>query len=225
MLWFGSRLQILSIRGEVAVEDLRVGDMAVTASGMHRPVTWIGRRSLGSAARPMPADQAPVRVRAGAFGPGLPARDLLLSPGHPVLVGAEADGTGGVLVPVMCLLNGTSIARSSLTQVTYWHVELDQHDILLAEGLPAESFLDFGCRPFFEEGSTHALHHPDFVPPGLAGRCRPVATDGPCVEAERRRLEAVFAASLTSACAWSGSEEAWLANCQVPSPKTKPVFS
>ncbi len=208
----GTRIRLLRDNAaiDVAVEDLRVGDMAVTASGTHRPVTWIGRRSLGSAARLMPADQAPVRVRAGAFGPGLPARDLLLSPGHPVLVGAEADGTGGVLVPVMCLLNGTSIAREAVAAVTYWHVELDQHDILLAEGLPAESFLDFGCRPFFEEGSTHALHHPDFVPPGLAGRCRPVATDGPCVEAERRRLEAVFAESLTSACAWSGSEEAWL---------------
>ncbi len=79
----------------------------------------------------------------------------------------------------MCLINGTSITREPVVSVTYWHVELDAHDILLAEGLPAESYLDWGDRPFFTEGSDHALHNPDFVVPGLTARCRPVAVDGP----------------------------------------------
>ncbi|MCJ2080523.1 Hint domain-containing protein, partial [Methylobacterium sp. J-090] len=200
-LCFVAGTRILTARGEVAVEDLRVGDSAITASGRRRTVTWTGHRHLGTE-RPMPADQAPVRIRAGAFGHGLPTRDLLLSPGHPVLVGADADGQDGVLVPVMYLVNGTTIARTGAKRVTYWHVELDAHDILLAEGLPAESFLDIGCRPFFAEASDHALHNPDFVPPGLSGRCRPVAVDGPLVEAERDRLGAVFAQTLADECAW-----------------------
>ncbi|WP_246736962.1 Hint domain-containing protein [Methylobacterium sp. DB0501] len=209
---FTTGTRIRTARGEIAVEALRVGDEAVTASGALRPVTWIGHRDLDGASRTLPGDQQPVRIRAGAFGPGLPARDLRLSPGHPVLVGADADGEGGDLVPVMCLVNGTSIAREPVSSVTYWHVELDSHDILLAEGLPAESYLDWGDRPFFTEGSDHALHNPDFVVPGLAARCRPVAVDGPVVEAERARLSAVFAASLGEACAWDEAGRfGWLA--------------
>ncbi|WP_246733210.1 Hint domain-containing protein [Methylobacterium sp. BTF04] len=199
-LCFGSGTLIATARGQVAVEDLRIGDLAVTASGAQRPITWIGHRHLEGKA--LDADKYPVRVRANAFGHGLPARDLTLSPGHPVLVGADADAGGGVLVPVMSLINGTTIDRVAPEAVTYWHIELDSHDILLAEGLPAESFLDFGCRAFFDEASDHALHNPDFVVPGLSARCRPVAVDGPLVEAERARLDAVFSAALAAQCAW-----------------------
>ena len=201
VLCFGSGTHILTTRGEVTVEDLQVGDTAITVSGQPRTITWTGHRTL-TADTALPIDKAPVRVRAGAFGRRLPTRDLLLSPGHPVLVGADARGEGGVLVPVMNLVNGTTIARTRVQNVTYWHVELDSHDILLAEGLAAESFLDFGCRPFFEEASNHALHNPDFVPPGLSARCRPVALEGPLVEAERRRLAAVFSQNLIDDCAW-----------------------
>ncbi|AWN46430.1 hypothetical protein DK419_08960 [Methylobacterium terrae] len=203
---------IRTARGEVAVEDLRVGDRAVTASGALRPIVWIGRRAIAAAGPLLPHDQQPIRIRAGAFGAGLPTRDLRLSPGHPVLVGTDADGAGGHLVPVMCLINGTTIAREPVAAVTYWHVELDSHDILLAEGLPAESYLDWGDRPFFTEGSDHALHNPDFVVPGLAARCRPVAVDGPVVEAERARLSGVFAAALGEACAWDEAAHfTWIA--------------
>ncbi|MER2249669.1 Hint domain-containing protein, partial [Methylorubrum podarium] len=183
------------------------GDLAVTASGTLRPITWIGHRAMTAAGAALPFHLQPVRVRAGAFGQGLPARDLSLSPGHPVLVGAEADNEGGVLVPIMCLINGTTITREPLASVTYWHVELDAHDILLAEGLPAESYIDGGDRAFFE-GSDHAIHNPDFVPVGWNARCRPVAFDGPVVEAERLRLDAVFAASLSEQCDWQATERA-----------------
>ena len=136
---FCTGTRILTARGEVAVEDLVVGDLAVTASGEHRPVRWIGHRDLDGAGASLPFAQCPVRVLPGAFGPALPTRTLYLSPGHPVLVGASEDGEGGHLVPVMCLVNGTTIEREPRDRVTYWHVELDRHDILLAEGLPAES--------------------------------------------------------------------------------------
>ncbi|AWN51411.1 Hint domain-containing protein [Methylobacterium sp. 17Sr1-1] len=212
LLCFVAGTQISTMRGNVAVEDLRIGDQAVTASGALRPIVWIGHRAIDGAGVVLIDDQQPIRIRAEAFGPGLPVRDLRLSPGHPVLVGADEDGTGGYLVPIMCLINGTSIIREPVTLVTYWHVELDAHDILLAEGLPAESYLDWGNRPFFEEASDHALHNPDFVVPGLSARCRPVAVDGPAVEAERARLSTVFAASLGEACAWDEAGRfAWIA--------------
>ncbi|APX88058.1 hypothetical protein BV511_07675 [Methylorubrum extorquens] len=199
---FSTGTLIRTARGEVAVEDLIVGDLAVTASGTLRPITWIGNRALDAKGEALPHNEQPIRVRAGAFGPGLPARDLRLSHGHPVLVGADANGEGGVLVPVMCLINGTTIAREPVASITYWHVELDAHDILLAEGLPAESYLDGGDRAFFVEASDHALHNPDFVPTGWNGRCRPVAVDGPVVEAQRMRLDAVFAGALSEQCSW-----------------------
>ena len=193
--------------GEVAVEDLRVGDLAVTTSGTLRPITWIGHREMTAADAALPFHQQPVRVRAGAFGHGLPARALTLSPGHPVLVGANADNEGGVLVPIMCLINGTTITREPVASVTYWHVELDAHDILLAEGLPAESYIDGGDRAFFVEASDHALHNPDFVPAGWNARCLPVAVGGPVVDAERQRLDAVFAGALSEQCGWEAAQQ------------------
>ena len=197
--------RIRTTRGDVAVENLAVGDLAITASGGHRPITWIGHRDIDCGAAPVPSDAWPVRIRAGAFGIGandnaLPERELRLSPGHPVLVGS---GPNEHLVPIMCLINGTSVDRVAVDEVTYWHVELDEHDILIAENLPAESFLDYGNRAWFgPDAEAHALANPDFVVPGLGARCRPVALDGPLVEAERRRLEALFATSLAAPCAW-----------------------
>ena len=206
-LCFGPGTSIRTCRGDLPVEELRVGDMAATVSGGHRPVLWVGYRDLDGAGKPLRHDQQPVRVRAGAFGQQaddrpLPARDLYLSPGHPVLVGADVDGEGGVLVPIMCLVNGTSIARMPVETVTYWHVELDSHDILLAEDLPAESFLDYGNRGWFEREADHDLLHPDYAAPGLAGRCRPVVVEGSIVDAERRRLDTLFATSLSAQCGW-----------------------
>ena len=200
---FVSGTSIRTTRGDVAVEALTAGDRAITADGSERAIRWIGKRDIECAELAEPSTSWPVRIRAGAFGAGLPKRDLYLSPGHPVLVGRGGDE---VLVPVMCLINGTSIARVSVDTVTYWHVELDAHDLLLAEGLPAESFLDYGNRGWFEKGGDHDLLHPDWVAPGLEGRCRPVALDGPVVEAERRRLDMVFAAGLTAQCRWPSEE-------------------
>lgn len=201
-LCFVAGTLIRTARGNVPVETLVVGDLAVTASGSLRPVRWLGQRTQHCT-----ADSAPVRVRAGAFGAGLPERDLYLSPGHPVLVGADADHAGGVLVPVMCLVNGLSIVRTAPGCVTYWHVELDAHDLLMAEGLPAESYHDLGSRAWFA-GSDDALADPDLMLPGTHGRCLPVAVDGPRVDAERRRLDGVFAMQQTSLCGWPSADEA-----------------
>ena len=128
----GTRLE--TAQGPVAVESLRVGDLLRTASGGLRPIVWIGHRAVACLTDPDPRAVWPVRVRADAFGPGLPLRDLWLSPEHALLV-------DGALIPVRELVDGDAIASVAVDRIVYWHVELDAHDAVLAENLPAESFL------------------------------------------------------------------------------------
>ncbi len=203
----GTRFRVVrdGCETELPVEELRIGDTAVTATGGRRTIQWIGRRAITPNACGVASSQWPVRVRAGAFASGVPRRDLLLSPGHPVLVDADANNEGGVLVPIMCLINGTSIARLPVECIDYWHIELDKHDLLLAEGLSAESYINLGTRPWFG-GTDGALVDPDFVLPGVNGRCRPVAVDGEVIQAERQRLDAVFAGFLSAQCGWDSLE-------------------
>jgi hypothetical protein len=73
-------------------------------------------------------------------------------------------------------------------RVEYWHVELDAHDVMLAEGLPAESYLDTGNRTAFANGGAFVEAHPDFAPRHWADACRPLALDGPVVAATKARL-------------------------------------
>ncbi|MGG3815400.1 hypothetical protein ABEV34_27700, partial [Methylorubrum rhodesianum] len=71
------------------------------------------------------------------------------------------------------------------------------------------SYLDLGSRPWFA-GSDAPLHDPEFAATNAPGRCRPLALNGPVVEAERRRLDAVFAAALARACAWAEAGLPWI---------------
>ena len=167
--------------GDVRVEDLEIGDLVLTASGVAKPVKWIGHRRLDCARHTMPSEIWPVRVAAGAFGEGQPARDLWLSPGHCVAV-------DGVLIPIRFLANGRSIAQVETAAVEYWHVELDQHDILLAEGLPAESYLDCGNRNGFANGGAFIEAHPDFEPKDWRETCLPLVKQGPEVARAKARL-------------------------------------
>ncbi|KQP59749.1 hypothetical protein ASF39_16535 [Methylobacterium sp. Leaf108] len=93
-----------------------------------------------------------------------------------------------VLIPIKHLINDATIAQVETAEVTYWHVELDSHDILLAEGLPAESFLDTGVRAGFENGAEHIVLHPDFSPLTLDAFCRPLVQEGPILDAVCLRL-------------------------------------
>ena len=137
---FATGTRILTPDGEVPVERLRVGGEVISAFGGAATIVWIGHRHVVAAAEHAnPEDVWPIRVRAGALGPAQPARDVLLSPEHAVHV-------AGVLVPVRLLVNGTTIVQEVADEITYWHVELPQHDVILADGLPAESYLDTGNR-------------------------------------------------------------------------------
>ncbi|GGC76750.1 Hint domain-containing protein [Chelatococcus reniformis] len=135
--------------GEVAVEELRIGDLVLGADGRSRPVRWIGRRQV-VAMFADPVQAYPVRIVAGALGGGLPVRDLLLSPDHALLV-------DGVLVQAGALVNGSSIARVERpdARFTYFHIELDDHALILAEGAPAETFVDNVTRRRFDNYSEY----------------------------------------------------------------------
>jgi V8-like Glu-specific endopeptidase len=135
--------------GERPVESLAAGDLVLTASGAARPVIWMGHRRVDCRSHARPQVVWPVRIQAGAFRPGQPHRDLFLSPDHAVSV-------DGVLIPIRCLVNGRTIVQQACPSVTYWHVELDRHDVLLAEGMPCESFLDTGNRRTLVTGQAVA---------------------------------------------------------------------
>ena len=186
---FCSGTLIRTRQGDVAVETLRVGEHLVTASGAHRPIHWVGHRRIDCRRHPRPQEAWPVRIAAHAFGDGKPARDLFVSPGHSICV----DLLGEVLIPALALANGTTVQQVDVETVTYWHVELDSHDVILAENLPCESYLDMGNRDFFMEAAVVGLTAGPDGRPSLrthADFCRPFCAEGPLVEAVRARLVA-----------------------------------
>jgi hypothetical protein len=155
----------------VAIEALAIGDRVLTASGAARPVKWFGHRRIDCRRHPAPGEVWPVRIAAGAFADNLPSRDLWLSPGHNIAF-------AGALMPVKALENGVSVVQERRDSVEYWHLELDAHDIVLAEGLPAESYLDTGNRTAFAGGGAFIEAHPDFKPRHWAETCLPLVFEG-----------------------------------------------
>ena len=147
--------RIATLRGEVAVEDLRIGDLVMTTVNEARPVVWVGRLTV-SRVFANPLRVLPIRIEAGALGENLPARDLLISPDHALLL-------GGVLIQAGALVNGTTIRREQgVAEVfTYYHVELEDHALILAEGMPAETFVDNIDRMAFDNWEEHLARWPD----------------------------------------------------------------
>jgi len=195
---FAAGTRLLTDAGEVAVEALRVGQRLVARSGqgpLVQPIRWIGSCRVELDGHADPAAVMPVRIRAGAFGAGragdgapmLPHRDLLLSPDHSVWLQDEA---GAALVPIRLLVNGATIVQEKPRgSVTYYHVELARHDVLLAEGLAAESYLDTGNRAAFSGHGAVAAADPEFAARCWDERaCAPLLLDGPRVAAFRAGL-------------------------------------
>ncbi|MDI9846938.1 Hint domain-containing protein [Rhodoblastus sp. 17X3] len=144
--------------GEAAVETLERGDLVVTADGAAKPIRWVGRQTI-SAIFADPLRNWPIRVKAGALADNVPSRDLLLSPDHALLV-------GGVLIQAAALVNGTSIVRESEVSsvFVYYHVELDDHSLILAENTPAETFIDNADRLNFDNWAEHDALFPEGKP-------------------------------------------------------------
>jgi len=155
---FGRGTLIQTPDGEVAVEDLTVGTLVTTTNGA-MPVKWIGRQAIdrNSAAARRP-DVVPVRISAFAIDDQTPRRDLYLSQEHALYI-------DGALIPVKYLVNGRSIAlddnaRRSET-IEYFHIELDSHEVVFAEGVPAETFFYMGGEIAWDNLGEYRDRHGD----------------------------------------------------------------
>ena len=176
---YAAGTRILTATGERAIESLLQGDVVLTLADGElkaQPVKWLGGRRIDLTAHPRPETVAPVRIERDAFADGMPHTDLLVSPDHAILV-------DGKLICARQLVNGTTIRQEKgWTSVDYYHVELDAHAILLAEGLPAESYIDTGNSGFFANSGAPMVLHPDLTdetdyPTREAGSCAPFVWD------------------------------------------------
>jgi len=160
--------------GEVPVETLKVGDKVRTLSGKLKPITWIGhgRRLITAATQ----NARPLVVCRGALGKDVPKRDLRLTRGHSLYL-------DGMLVPVEYLVNGSSIYWDErMREVEFYHIELKQHDVLVADGAPAESYREDGNRGLFDNPDPPRFTTAET--PWFA----PVVTGGPELDTLWRRL-------------------------------------
>lgn len=131
---FVTGTRILTDSGETPVEALKIGDWVKTADGQLQPVKWIGRQTVEPSRVKNPLRGYPVLVKAGALGAQTPSRDLYVSPDHSLLV-------EGLLINAGALTNGISILKTEPTDTfVYYHIELENHALLVAEGTFAESY-------------------------------------------------------------------------------------
>jgi hypothetical protein len=174
VLCFCRGVQIRTPAGDVEVERLAVGDLVQTWSGMPVPIIWIGV-GLVLATRGQRSAATPVIVRKGALGDNVPYQDLRVTKGHSLYI-------DGALIPVEFLVNHRSILWDDRAQeVPVYHIELASHDVLIANGAPAESYRDDGNRWLFR--NSNDLWDRTKLPP-----CAPVLTGGPVVDAVWCRL-------------------------------------
>ncbi len=174
---FCAGTRLLTPTGYRAVEFFSPGDPVITIGGIARAVRWIGRRTLDLSSEPR---AHPVFFSAGALGPGIPARPVRLSPLHAVFI-------DDVLVPALHLVNGATITQEPQPAATYYHLELDRHDVILADGMPAETYLDTGNRGalYFEQGKRGTARTP----------CAKLITTGRQLAAIRRKLHNIALAA------------------------------
>jgi hypothetical protein len=143
---FLSCTRITTPIGSVAVEELCIGDSILTFDGRRIPIKWIGRQTVSI--RFGPAERLmPVRFAAGSLGKGLPTADLMVTADHGMLV-------EGVICHAGALVNGVTITRVPLAEMgetyTVYHIETEDHEMILANGAPAETFIDNVSRRVFD---------------------------------------------------------------------------
>lgn len=142
---FAAGTLIATPDGEVPVETLRIGQLVLTRDRGPQEVRWLGLRRLSQADLRARPQLMPVRISAGSLAPNLPCRDLTVSPQHRILVRSSIAqrmfGTHEVLVAAKQLQAVEGIDTPQRDSVTYYHIALDRHDIIYANGVEAESLL------------------------------------------------------------------------------------
>jgi Hint domain len=177
---------IRTASGEVPVEELAIGDKVVTMKGEARPIKWIGRRNYGGRFVMGRKDVLPVCIKAGALADNVPRRDLWISPNHAMYF--KDLCLDGALIEAKDIVNGVSIVQAeSVEKIEYVHIELETHDVIVAEGALAESFIDDDSRGMFHNRHEYLTLYPDAAT-GFAQYCAPRLSDGYEVEAARRRI-------------------------------------
>jgi hypothetical protein len=172
---------ILTETGQVPVEDLAIGDRVTTSSGEARPVKWIGHRSYSGRFVLARKDILPICIKAGALDENVPRRDLWISPHHAMYL-------DGVLIESQDLVNGVSIVQADkVDEVEYFHIELETHDVIVAEGALSETFVDDDSRGMFHNALEFSALYPDDIRQP-AHYCAPRRGDGYEVDTARRRI-------------------------------------
>ena len=147
------------------VEELCIGDEVTALDGRTVLVKWIGRQrvltSFGPAER-----LRPVRIKAGALDAGVPRNDLTLTADHALLI-------DGLLINAGALVNGSGIDYVPLQELgdcyTVYHIETENHDVILAEGAPAETYIDYVSRRAFDNYDEYVeLYGEDRTIPEMA---------------------------------------------------------
>ncbi|WP_083235991.1 Hint domain-containing protein [Halomonas caseinilytica] len=141
---FAAGTMIATPDGEVPVETLSIGDLVMTASGEAVPVKWIGRQSVH---RLFSAGYAPVRIKEGALADGQPNRDLVLTANHGVII-------DGLVINAGALVNHDTIDYLPWGEmpeaITYYHIETETHEVVIANGTEAETYIDYVDRQAFD---------------------------------------------------------------------------
>ncbi len=155
---FMAGTMIRTPRGDTAIETLKRGDHVLNPNGRSLLVTWIGLQTIATRFAD-PLGCLPIRIKAGALGDEVPSRDLVLSPGHAILV-------GGALIQAGALVNGISIVREKNVpeMFTYYHIETEHHSLILAENAAAETFVDNAGRFAFDNWPEHQALYPEGKP-------------------------------------------------------------
>ncbi|HQT84605.1 MAG: hypothetical protein B7Z58_03830 [Acidiphilium sp. 37-64-53] len=175
---FARGTAILTPSGYRPVEHLAVGDPVITASAGVQPIVWVGQHTSDLATHPAPHRVQPIRIAAGALAHSVPRRALRVSPDHAIAL-------DGVLIPAKLLVNGaTIIQEQDCLAITYHHIELARHDIVLAEAAPCETYLDTGNRAGFSTASSWPVRQKRWD----RDACAPLVTAGARLRRSRAAL-------------------------------------
>jgi hypothetical protein len=166
--------RVRTTKGDVCIEELRIGDNVLTASGETKPIKFVGRRNVSRKHAATWNGEGPVKISGFAIDGKVPHSDLYVSPRHAIYI-------NNILIPAKYLVNGVTIVADAMPEalaLTYFHIELDTHEAILAEGLAVESFL---------RDNPHAFDNADeyvqqYGPPG-----EPLVPFAPYVCYSRRR--------------------------------------